>query len=298
MRKSRLSAFQSYHPAALAVYFFTQLSISMFAQNPVLLVISLLGGICMNCFLQSKRQLFSDLSLYAALFIIITITNPLFSHGGNTLLFSVNGFNVTSQALLCGAGVAAMLCAVICWFKFLSRIMTSDKLLCLFSKTVPKLSLLITMSMRMIPLLGIRMKKINDVHKAMGIYSSDRYSDKLKGWLKVFSSLITWSLENAVETANSMRARGYGLKGRQEYTLYKFRSSDLLLTISSLFLFFITAWGIGSGIAAFSFYPVVTRVSLSPLSLLIYMSFVALSFLPFTIEVKESLKWKYYESRI
>jgi len=298
MKKNRLSAFEGFHPAALAIYFFTELAISMFVQNPVLLVISLLGAICMSSVFQSKRQFLSNLVFYAAIFIIITATNPLFSHRGNTVIFSLNGFKVTSEALLCGAGIAAMLAAVICWFKSFSLIMTSDKLLCLFSRAVPKLSLFITMSIRMIPLFRIRMKKINDVQKAMGLYSSNRYVGKLKGSLRVFSSLMTWSLENAVETGNSMRARGFGLKGRQEYTLYKFRTADFLLILISLLLFFITAWGVGSGIVAFSYYPAVTRVSLSPLSLAVYLSFTILSFLPFTIEVKESLKWKLYESKI
>ncbi len=38
--------------------------------------------------------------------------------------------------------------------------------------------------------------------------------------------MVTWSLENAIETADSMRARGYGLPGRTSFSIYRFDSRD------------------------------------------------------------------------
>ncbi len=40
--------------------------------------------------------------------------------------------------------------------------------------------------------------------------------------------MITWSLENAIETADSMRSRGYGLPGRSAFSIYRMDSRDKL----------------------------------------------------------------------
>ena len=38
--------------------------------------------------------------------------------------------------------------------------------------------------------------------------------------------MITWALENAIETADSMKSRGYGLKGRTAFSIYRFDERD------------------------------------------------------------------------
>ena len=56
--------------------------------------------------------------------------------------------------------------------------------------------------------------------------------------------------------------------------------------------------GVGSGSIDFTFYPELGKINFSLKSLITYISFFILSFLPFFIEVKENLKWKYYISKI
>ncbi len=43
--------------------------------------------------------------------------------------------------------------------------------------------------------------------------------------------MVTWSFENAVETADSMKSRGYGLPGRTAFSLYRFSRRDRLLLL-------------------------------------------------------------------
>lgn len=58
----------------------------------------------------------------------------------------------------------------------------------------------------------------------------------------MLSILVTWALENAIETSDSMRSRGYGLKGRTAFSIYKFTKKDkgLLAVMAALFLVFAT----------------------------------------------------------
>ncbi len=68
------------------------------------------------------------------------------------------------------------------------------------------------MAVRFIPLFRRQAERVSLSQKAMGLYAGDNYMDKARGAARVFSILLTWSLENAIDTAASMRARGYGIK--------------------------------------------------------------------------------------
>ncbi len=89
----------------------------------------------------------------------------------------------------------------------------------------------------------------------MGLYSGRGMVDKLRGALRVFSSVLTWALENAVETGDSMKARGYGLPGRSHFSLFRFTRRDgLLLGAAALLMAFVLPGSRGRE-TAFSFIP-------------------------------------------
>ena len=46
--------------------------------------------------------------------------------------------------------------------------------------------------------------------------------DRLGGLLRVGSSTVTWALEHIVDIGDSMRAKGYGLKGRSSFFPFRF----------------------------------------------------------------------------
>ena len=54
-------------------------------------------------------------------------------------------------------------------------------------------------------------------------------SDRLRHGLNMLSILVTWALENAIETSDSMRSRGYGLHGRTAFSIYRFTKRDCCL---------------------------------------------------------------------
>ena len=176
--------------------------------------------------------------------------------------------------------------------------MTQDKFLFLFSKTIPKTALVLSMAIRFIPVFKRQIKNISAVQKAMGLYSSKSYVDKLRSSVRVFLSIVTWSLENAVDTARSMRARGYGIKGRTSFSLFKFTLRDAAVLLFSVLMFVFVIFGIRSKYVYFVFYPSMSRLPLTARAVCVYTVYAALSFLPFIVEVKESLKWKYYVSKI
>lgn len=293
-----MNRFSAFHPLVSFCYFVSVLGITMFSVHPILLLLSLLGGIFALC--SGKRHSFSGktIGFYILLFGIITVTNPLFSHHGVTPLFFLNGNPVTLEALLYGMDIALLFLAVICWFQVFQQVMTTDKLLYLLGKVSYSIALLVSSALRLIPLFRVQAEKIRQTQRAMGLFASDTWMDRVRGTVRVYSALITWALENAVDTGDSMKARGYGLRGRSHYSLFCFRKGD------GLFLAFLFALD-GAIIAVmvrggftFSFYPTVQGTPLVGENLLAFVLFLLLSFLPFLIEGKERLQWNYYRSKI
>lgn len=291
-------SFNKLHPVVLAIYFLSVMLVTMFSTNPILIGLALLSGIVFCRTMESGSTFFKDFIFYLILFVLIAITNPLFSHNGVTPLFFINGNAVTLEAILYGIDIAAMLIAIMYWFKCFNNVMTSEKLLFLFGKFSPKIALILSSALRFIPLFKVQAKKIKQASKAMGLYSSESWISQLKGMIRVFSSLVTWSFENAIDTGSSMKARGYGLKGRSHFSIFRFTFSDGILITFIILLDFIVFNSMAKGSLEFSFYPRVSELEIGINTLLSLISFGVLCFIPVILEVKENIKWKYYKSKI
>lgn len=293
-----MKAFSSFHPSVLMAYFLVVLLTAMFTGHPVILLETLLAGVCFNSMVAKRGSVLADLGFYLFLFLVIALSNPLFSHNGATPLFFLNGNAVTLEAVLAGVSIGAMLVGVLYWFKCYSRIMSTDKFLYLFGKIIPKLSLVLSMVFRFIPLFKIQIRRVRNAQKTMGLFSSERAFDKVRASLGVFSVMVTWALENAVETGDSMRARGYGLKGKSHYSLFRFGREDgiLLGVLASLSL--ILGTGLVSGTLDFSYYPRVDSLRSGWMAGMASAAFGVLAFLPFFVELKERVKWNYFVSKI
>ena len=270
----------------------------MFVSNPVLQTEALAGGILFCIMIQRKRETVGNLGFYVPLFLMIAITNPLFSHNGVTPLFFLNGNPVTLEAFVYGIAIAVMLIGVILWCKCYSEIMTSDKFLYLFGKVIPKLSLVLSMALRFIPMFKRQMHRVSRAQKAMGLYSSKSFTDKIRSHMRVFMAMIAWSLENSIETSASMKARGYGLKRRTNFSLFHFYSGDAVLLATCVLMLGITVSGAAMNETVFYYYPRISGLNLSVYAITVYTAFGILSFIPFITEVKEALVWKYYISKI
>lgn len=291
-------SFSYIHPAVLMLYFILVFIISMFITNPVIQCESLVGGILFCFMLSSAHQKKEDLKFYLPLIILITITNPIFSHNGETPLFFIGDNAITLESLLYGANLSAMIVSVMLWCKNYNFIVTSDKFIYLFGKSVPKLSLILSMALRFIPMLKKQSKKINRAQKAMGLYSSESYPDRVMYSMRVMSALVGWALESAVETSHSMRARGYGLKERTNYSNYRFTTKDRIIVLLCICFSAVVFIGTAFDITDFNFYPGLTEINNSIVAIIIYVCFGSLVILPFFMELEERVKWSYYKSKI
>ncbi len=289
-----MRSFSDINPLVLFLYFIFVTVIPMFSMNIIILIISLICSFMLffhyNGIKSKSGYIFSII-----LFTAIAIINPLVSHNGITVLFVINNSPITLEATIYGIASACMVVSILYWFKSLSKIMTSDKVIYTFGKFSSKLALIISMTLRYIPLFKQQASKINKTQKALGAYKEDNIIDTIKMKIKVFSVLITWTLENGIVTANSMDARGYGIGRRTVYSDYKIKVSDMFFLIISVFLFSVSVLSIYH--SKHSYYPEFILIN-DNISKIGYISYSCLAFFPLLIQIKETIKWKYLERKI
>ena len=269
----------------------------MVTLHPVLLGISFFGAVFCTGMLTGLRKLLQSLALSIPIMVIIAVINPMLVHRGVTVLFFLNGNPVTLEAVLYGAAAAVMIIAVYYWFKCYSLVMTSDKIIFLFGRIAPRLSLVLSMTLAFIPKLLKQYKKINTVQKSMGIYTSKSLTDRIASRFRIISALVGWALENSIETADSMNARGYGLKGRTSYSIYSWTRQDL----SVLFFLFVAFAAAITGMAlspTVAYYPDFTAVDLSPMAVVSFAAVGVISVFAAAVEIRENIKWALLISRI
>lgn len=289
--------FSEYNPIVVAVWFFSVTGVAMFCNYPILMAISLVGAVLFftvrNGLSHGREHLF-----FWILFAVLALANPLVSHNGKTVLLVMNHNPVTLEALLYGVNSAAMIIGVLYWFRSFTQIMTSEKLLYLTGTLSPKLSLVLSMALRFVPLFGRQSEKINNAQTAMGLYKDDNIIDDIKGRSRVFSVMVTWALENGIITADSMEARGYGTGRRTQLRRFDFRVGDIVLLILTLLLLGVTAAAVGTNSLSIDFYPEINIKAPDILGILGIISYGALILLPLIIETEVRLKWKYLRSTI
>ncbi len=290
-----MRGFGEHHPAALTVYFLAAAGLCMFSMDPVLLGSSLLGALFCLGVLGGLRPWRGH--LYAgALFAGMALVNPLVSHKGVTVLFVLNRNPVTLEAAIYGVAAGCMLLAVLYWFRAFTRVMTSEKLLCVFGTLSPKLALMLSMALRYVPLFSCQAAQVEQSQRAMGLYREDNLIDRIKGGLRIFSVMVTWTLENGIITADSMTARGYGIGRRSHYAIFRWRKDDVLLLAVTVVLAALSLFGLADRTVAY--YPAFRLSPMTARALTGYAAYALLALLPAIITGKETIKWHCLRSKI
>ena len=287
------SEFSGFHPWVNVIYFAFAIGITMFSLSPWFLAATLITAWAYSVVLMGKKAIKMNLVVTLWAVVIFSLINVLFTHNGETVLFFLNGNRVTLEALLYGMSVSLMFAAMVIWFRIFNVIMTAEKLIYIFGKAAPVLGLTLSMIFRYIPLLQARFQEIR-----MGQACLGRNMGKTKGLIAKFrqfgkeiSILISWSLESSIEGADSMEARGYGLRGRTSFHLYRFTKRDAALLAAILVFAAGAVYGLALGKTTSVFYPKYIPGELDFVTLLSLAAFLLLLLAPAALDVYGEIRW-------
>lgn len=285
-----MDRFSKFHPLVGFSFFMFAIILSLVFVNPIFLFVSFVAGFLYYAKLKGKEVILSLFKFYIPLVLFVGVFNMIFCHYGSSILFSIKNIDFTLECLCYGLTTGLMIASVMVWFSSYNEVITSEKFMSLFGAIAPNLSMLFCMVLRFIPLMRETSKQIKEAQIGIG-----NEIKGVKNSLNRFSSLISISLEKSIETADSMKARGFGKKNKTYYSRYEFKFKDgvFLLFISILFVGLI-AFKV-CGFSNFEFNPAIKSINFSVLSLIIY---TVLTFIPLIVDLMEDVKWLYLKSKI
>lgn len=292
--------FSSYHPILNFGFFIIVMAFSMLFLQPVYLGISLAASFCYSIYLNGKKGLLFNLGLALPMIILGTLFNPLFNHEGATILwYFPSGNPLTLESIYYGLASATMIASVIVWFSCYNAIMTSDKFIYLFGRLIPSISLIFSMVLRLVPKFKNQAKVIINGQKCIGRDPMNgNLKQRLQNGTRIISILTTWALENGIETADSMRARGYGLKGRTSFSTFRFDSRDKIAAVIMVLMLVIVFVPIATGTVYITYYPLLIMNEPTAGAVLNYIAFGILCFMPLALDLVEDIKWRVLKSKI
>lgn len=291
--KQRIDEFSKFHPIVNMIFYITVLGLTMFQMQAGLILVSFFCALIYHFYLKGRSGL-KYLGMIVVVFLTTAIINPLFSHKGATLLFYLpTGNPVTKESLIYGGSLAVMVCGTLLWFSSLNAVVTQDKLIEIVGRFFPHFALLLSMIFRFVPKYMKQIRKIHFAQRALG-KKDHGLKNKMKSTFETFSITTTWALENSVDTADSMRARGYGMGKRSTFHNYQFQLRDVLV-LGWIFLWTgVVLVEKAAGRVDTVYYPFYVVKG----ELFTYVAYMLLCLTPIFINVEEAFRWNRLKSKI
>ena len=275
-----------------------------------------------------SHELKNIMKLFIPLSILIMILNPLLNRTGAHKIYLWSGFFITYEAIAYGILMSLALLIVILVFSSYNRSVSYQEMLYIFSKKLPIISMIIVMALRFIPLINsraIEVQKLNNLKNngiEMDVGDADAldldefnsnintdYDSKLVNKLKsnkrvaaiikeaktlgkIMGITVSWSLEESMFTAKSMKARGYNATERTSYLSYKFGNADYAFIALIIVTVGIIIVGLLKGVGMINIYPSIDfRFSNLPFNIY-YLAFIVFLLPLIYLEIKERILWR------
>lgn len=310
--------FKGYHPLVNIIFFISTIVFGMLFKHPVYLLISFFASLIYYLHLSGRVGRKTVFGFLIPMFFLVVIINSLFNHYGVTTLFVLpSGNNFTFEAVVGGTATGLAVVTVIQWFFCFNEVVTDDKFMHIFGRILPKGALVVSMILRFVPLYRKRYREISEARAGINSERRTGLIEQIKFACKNMGILVSWSFENAIETADSMKARGYGLKGRTYYSRFRLTPSDIITTIILILADIPIVIGAASGATYCIYNPYVIinspsaagttyiinelNLTLNPftsLGIAAIFAYVLLCFLPLIIDIKEDIRWNRLKSKI
>lgn len=250
-----VAAFSMSHPAVPALYIVLTLGLTMFSMQPVLIALSLAGGLVYGFATRGAARTLSALRWQLPLILIIALVNPLFSASGSTEVLRIGMRAVYFESMVYGLCMGGLFVASVLWFEAAASMLEYDKVLALLGNAAPVIALMISMCMRLIPQFLRRGRTVLAVQDAIDV-PGRAPADPVRSRLRASSVLMGWGMEDSLERADAMRSRGWGAATRRTtYARYRLRRSDVAALVG-LALFGAAAVAVAwTATTQYSFYP-------------------------------------------
>lgn len=282
------------HPLVVVVYYAALAVLCMLLFHPVFLTISLLLLLGQAMLHGAGGTLRAWALPYALTGAGIVLWNPLFSHRGDHVLFYIGYTPIVLEAVIYGLTMMLLVLSVLVLFVNYAALIGSLQFLFLFGKILPNAAVTVALALRFIPLLRRRLSDIAAVQRTRGLaVTQGSLRLRLASGMRLLQAALVWSLEEALQTAESLAAKGYGTAKRSSHAYYRVDRRDVLLLACALAVFAacLLLWLRGYGVMAI--YPVLAGRWMSGAAEWLQLAlFTLYAALPILVEWRERLAWR------
>lgn len=254
---------QSFHPAAVLLYLFVLLVLSLLYDNPLYLLSLLFLLVLLIKGVDGMEVWEGFLKIGVLMMILIMVVNPLVIRAGATVIWRgpvlplLGSLDVSLEAVYFGAVSGLRLLVVMSVFCLYNLMVNPDQALNLFSRTAGKSVLMVALATRMFPTMVRDLKRIKEVMQLRGVdFEQGGPGERIKKYAGLYNVLLLSSLEGSMEIAESMQARAYGSGRRTVYSRNLLRPRDYLCAGGGLLALSAAVWGLSNGCGHYEFYPV------------------------------------------
>lgn len=210
-----------------------------------------------------------------------------YHHFGKTVLRqNFIGNNMTVEALVYGIVLGVSLSGVVIWMSCVYSVFSSDKVVYLFGKASPRLSLFLAILLRMVPRIKGEAKRIHTARRGLG-KGIDQGSlwQRLKNGICIFSMLISWTIGSLATMSDSMRSRGSMLRGRTAFSIYRFDHRDRAYVVVLFACLTLTIMAILLGLTDMVYDPLIVWNPIKACNILFYAGYAILCLMPLMLEL-------------
>ena len=258
--------FELCHPAVNLIFFAAVLVGMITFQHPVFLVISFLCAFAYSVKRNGWKAVVFNLCLLPFV-VSFALYYSSYTHFGMTVLHqNMVGNNMTLESLVYGAVLGVIGAGICMWFSCVFSVFTTDKVVYLFGKVSPRLSLFLAIALRMIPRIKKEAKRINMAQQGIGRGANQgNLWQRIRNSLRIFSMLITWTIDSLTIASESMRSRGSSLRRRKAFSIYRFDNRDRLFVIGLFLCLTLTMMAVLLGQTDIVYDPKILWTHVSPL---------------------------------
>ena len=288
--------FDSYHPMINLIYFTAAIICTVWFCHPVFLAVSFGCAFVYSVKLGGWKNLVLNLCL-VVLAAGYTAWYSYYNHFGVTNLRpNFIGNQITLESVVYGFVRGMTAATVVIWFCCIFKLITADKIVYLFGRISPKLSLFLSILLLTVPRIKVRAKRIEISREGIGRgIAQGNPLERLLHLFGLISILITWTLEDFVESSNSMKSRGYSLKGRTAFSIYRFDNRDRCLVIAFFWCLTFVMMAVLLDQTKIYYDPVIIMNRITLLSFVFYAAYAVFLILPMILQIAG--EWRFEKLR-
>ena len=275
--------FERCHPAVNLIYFAAVVAAMITFQHPVFLAVSFLCAFAYSIKRGGWKTLMFNLCLLP-LIAAFALYYSSYTHFGMTVLQqNFVGNNMTLESLVYGIVLGVCVAGVCIWFSCVYSVFTTDKVVYLFGKVSPRLSLFLAILLRMVPRIKKEAKRINMAQQGIGRGTNQgNLWQKAGNCIRIFSMLITWTIDSLTVASESMRSRGSSLRGRKAFSIYRFDNRDRAYVIGMFLCLTLTMMAALLGQTDMVYDPKIIWTDVSPI---LCLGYAVLCLMPLMLEI-------------